>query len=59
VEHRNLSSGCKRKSSKQHHCKSESTEARHRGGLTGSSDDPVVMMGERSGQLIQLIELIN
>jgi hypothetical protein len=49
----------KRENLKQLHCESESTEAGHRGGLTGSSDEPVVMIGERSGQLIQLFELIN
>ena len=44
---------------KQQHCKSKTTDVWHRGGLTGSSDEPVVMRGERSGQLIQQFELIN
>jgi RNA-directed DNA polymerase len=38
---------------KQQTCKNESTDAGHRGGLTGSSDETSVMDVERSGQLIQ------
>lgn len=38
---------------KQRTCKNESTDANHRGGLTGSSDEAFVMKVERSGQHIQ------
>lgn len=44
---------------KQKSCKADSTDTLHRDGLTGSSDEASVMDVERSGQLIQLIELIN
>ena len=44
---------------KQTSCKAESTNTLYRGGLTGSSDEALVMSVERSSQLIQLIDLIN
>jgi hypothetical protein len=48
-----------REKPKQSHCKGENTDTWHGGGLTGSSDEPAVMVGERSGQLIQRFGLIN
>lgn len=44
---------------KQRTCKADSTNTLYRDGLTGSCDETFVMNVERSGQLIQLIELIN
>ena len=40
-------------------CKNDSTDAVHRGGLIGSSDEAFVMNAERSDQIIQLMNLIN
>lgn len=44
---------------KQRTCEADSTDTPYRDGLTGSSEEASVMDVERSGQLIQLIELIN
>ena len=44
---------------KQRTCKSESTEARHRGGPAGSSGEVTVMVMERSGWLIEQVVLSN
>jgi len=44
---------------KQRTCKNESTDAGHRDGLIGSSDERLVMGVERSNQIIQPIKLIN
>jgi len=59
LEHRNLSSGWEGKHSSSDNCKNKRTNAGHRGGLAGSSDEAFVMKVERSGQLIQLIAVIN
>jgi len=48
-----------REKPKQQTCKGQSTEAGHRDGPTGSSDEAFVMKVERSGWIIQLIDLIN
>jgi len=40
-------------------CKCESTDAGHRGGLIGSSDEAFVTDVERSIQIIQPIESVN
>jgi hypothetical protein len=44
---------------KQRTCKNESTDAKHCGGLIGSSVDAPVMGAEQSDQIIRLIDLIN
>jgi hypothetical protein len=44
---------------KQRTCKNESTDAKHRDGLIGSSEEAPVMGVERSDQIIRLIDLIN
>lgn len=53
------SGGCRREKLKQRTCESERTEAKHRGGLIGSSEEVPVKGMERSDQIIQLIEFIN
>ena len=49
----------RREKFKQRTCKNESTDAGHRDGLIGSSDEAPVMGVERSNQIIQPIESIN
>jgi hypothetical protein len=44
---------------KQRPCKSESTDVKHRGGPTGSSDEVTVMVMERSGWHTEQLVLDN
>jgi len=54
----NLSCGCQGKRSSMQ-MQELISNATHRGGLTGSSDEATVMVVERSGQVIQLTTLNN
>lgn len=53
------SGGCRREKLKQRTCEGERTEAKHRDGLIGSSEEVSVKDMERSDQIIQRIEFIN
>ena len=55
----NLSLSCKWKRDKQRSCELESTDGQHRGRVTRSSDEALVMSMERRGYVIQFSRVIN